>query len=502
MFIDAEQLNDQSTIDSRVLIVGGGIAGIALARQLADAGLDVAILESGGEKPDDRVQDLYAGSMTVGDAHSGARRLDEYLTSSRVRCFGGSGNVWGGKCAPLDPMDFERRDWIPHSGWPFSRAVLQPYYDRAGQLLALPRFEEPAGLRADPLFGDRSPLFTPRARCYTRYTGADPNGPYGAFKGAAAQHPHVKVYLNANVTRIALREDGQRVASLEVRTFNGRRHTARANTYVLATGGIENVRLLLVSNDVHRRGIGNHSDWLGGGFQGHTTISRDSTSLWANRAPDALDVYDIARRATPHVVLGASDNAQRSGRCLNFTTTLARQVSTTTPTAMIVHAVARRLAGTSGGAHRSIYFMVEHPPNRSSRVTVDLEHRDPLGVPRVRLDMRHTDIELESVEQCVSALARELGRVGAGRLQWAGKRADWLQSMTSLSRHHMGATRMSASPQDGVVDEHGRVHGVPNLYVAGSCVFPTSGIANPTLTLLALALRVGDRLIASNGGAA
>src|SRR4051794_3738976 len=138
MIIDAEQLPDGSAIEVRVLIAGGGLAGIALGRQLADAGLAVAILESGGTNPDPRQQALYNGKMTVGDGQSTAS-FDQYLTASRVRCFGGSGNVWGGKCGPLDPLDFERRAWVPYSGWPITRAAMQPYYDRACALLELPR---------------------------------------------------------------------------------------------------------------------------------------------------------------------------------------------------------------------------------------------------------------------------------------------------------------------------------------------------------------------------
>jgi choline dehydrogenase-like flavoprotein len=507
MFIDAEGLDNRSLIEARVMIVGGGMAGIALARQLADGGVDVAILESGGEKPDERVQSLYAGAMTVGDGQGGdERRVDDYLTKSRVRCFGGSGNVWGGKCAPLDPMDFERREWVPHSGWPFDRAALQPFYDRACELLALPRFASPADPRPDRLVGDRSPAFTPRTRAYTRYTGAVPDGPYAGFKNATAQHPRVRVYLNANVTRILLREDGSRVAGFEVGGFSGKRHTARADVYVLATGGIENVRLLLVSNDVHPRGIGNHSDWLGRGFQGHTTIGRQNTSLWAYRSPDAIGAYNIGLRDTAHVVLGASDAAQRRDKRLNFTTTLSGAVATAPRTTSSLHAIGRRLDGASGAAHQhqhqSIYFMVENVPDRRSQVTVDPADRDPLGMPRVRLHMHHSEIEFDTLERSIFSLARELGRIGAGRLQWSGTRADWQESMTSLSRHHMGATRMSVSAGDGVVDEHGRVHGVSNLFVAGSSIFPTSGIANPTLTLLALTFRMGDRLLSATGGLA
>ena len=116
MLVDAAQLTENSRLEADVVIAGGGVAGIALARQLADTGFSVLVLESGGEKPEQRTQSLYEGTMTMGGPGNEPRPLNEYLVSSRLRCFGGSGNVWGGKCAPLDPVDFEKRDWIRSFG--------------------------------------------------------------------------------------------------------------------------------------------------------------------------------------------------------------------------------------------------------------------------------------------------------------------------------------------------------------------------------------------------
>jgi choline dehydrogenase-like flavoprotein len=117
-------------------------------------------------------------------------------------------------------------------------------------------------------------------------------------------------------------------------------------------------------------------------------------------------------------------------------------------------------------------------------------------LPRVHLDMRYGEPEFDSIAAAIGCLAAELGRLDIGRVRWAGKRNELVRYMDGPSRHHMGATRMAGSPRDGVVDEQCRVHGVDNLFVAGSSVFPTSGIANPTLTLLALTFRLGDHLTA------
>jgi choline dehydrogenase-like flavoprotein len=497
MLLDAEELANGSVLEAKVVIAGGGMAGLLLARQLGDAGIDVIVLESGGQAPDARVQSLYAGKMTLGGPGNPDRELDDYLISSRVRCLGGSGNVWGGKCAPLDPLDYQQREWVAHSGWPVTRSAMQPFYDRACDLLGLPHFsDDPQAMTgaAESLFAGRSTKFTARPRCYTRSSGASDGGAYHAYKQSAAQHERVRVYLKANLGRIKLSDDGQRVTFLEVRCLNGCTHQARADTYILAMGGIENARLLLYSDDVHRGGVGNHSDWLGRGFQGHATIEQDAqTSLVLMRSPTALAPLNPANRSKPHIVLGVSDAAQRDTKGVNFTVTVTRRVEPELDSGAAVQALARRMTDVTTSDRYLTYFMIEHTPNRDSRLRLMPDELDELKMPRIRLDMRYGAVEFESLAPTVAMFASELGRCEAGRAQWRGERGDLIAAM-SLSRHHMGATRMAVNAKDGVVDEHCRVHGVRNLYVAGSSVFPTSGIANPTLTLLALAFRLGDHL--------
>ncbi len=497
MLLDAEELEDGSALEAKVIIAGGGMAGLLLARQLGDAGIDVIVLESGGQAPDTRVQSLYAGKMTLGGPGNPDRDLNDYLISSRVRCLGGSGNVWGGKCAPLDPMDYQKREWVAHSGWPVTRAAMQPFYDRACDLLELPHFTaDPQAMTGAPegVFAGQSTRFTARPRCYTRTSGATDGGAYQAYKQSAAQHERVRIYLKANLGRIKLSDDGGRVTSLEVRCLNGRKHQARAETYILAMGGIENARLLLFSDDVHRSGVGNHSDWLGRGFQGHATIEQDAqTSLMLMRSASALASLNPAIQSKPHIVLGMSDAAQRDIKGVNFTVTVTRRVEPGTGSGAAVQSLAHRLTDTATSDQYLTYFMIEHTPNRDSRLRLMPDELDELQMPRIRLDMRYGATELDALAPTVGMFASELGRCQAGRVQWRGGKGDVIAAM-SLSRHHMGATRMAVNAKDGVVDEHCKVHGMRNLYVAGSSVFPTSGIANPTLTLLALAFRLGDHL--------
>ncbi|HEY0683824.1 MAG TPA: GMC family oxidoreductase [Steroidobacter sp.] len=497
MLIDTEQLEDGSLLEAKVIIAGGGMAGLLLARQLGDAGIDVLVLESGGQAQDSRVQSLYAGKMTLGGPGNAERNMDGYLIASRMRYLGGSGNVWGGKCAPLDPLDFERRDWIAHSGWPVTRASMQSFYDRACDLLGLPHFHVDAQAMTgapEPLFAGKSSRFTARPRCYTRCSGAVANSTYHDYKLAASNHERVRIHLKANLTRIKLSADGQRVASLEVRCLNGRTHQARASTYILAMGGIENARLLMVSNDVHRSGIGNHSDWLGRAFQGHAVIEHEQQpTVMLIRSSAAMTPFDALDRGKVHIVLGVSDAAQRDLKGTNLTISMPRGIGAGSGVGVTPQAFARRLAGSKISERREAYFVIEHTPNRDSRLSLIRDELDELQMPRIRLDMRFSAAETERFTPMLTMFATELGRTEAGRLQWRNGAADLVAAM-SLSRHHMGATRMAVNAKNGVVDEHCRVHGVQNLYVAGSSVFPTSGIANPTLTLLALAFRLGDHL--------
>jgi hypothetical protein len=143
----------------------------------------------------------------------------------------------------------------------------------------------------------------------------------------------------------------------------------------------------------------------------------------------------------------------------------------------------------------SVVLHLEQAPNPESRVSLSSE-RDALGQPRARLDWRLGDLEWRTARACLDLLAADLGRLGLGRVRID----DWLEAAepawTAVGGkfHHMGTTRMSDDPSRGVVDANGAVHGVSGLYVAGSSIFPTCGFANPTLTIVALALRLAWHL--------
>lgn len=506
--IDARTLPDASRIEADLVIIGGGMAGITLAKELAGGPLKVAILESGGVEIDMAVQALYAGSAVQRAPGSPDRPFDDYPIQSRVRALGGSGMVWGGKCAPLDPADFAERPWIPHSGWPITREAMQPYYDRACDLLEIPRFplDPPAPTEPErqPLALDPADGFFPAPRVFSRISGGADKAAFDAFRTRFAEAANITVYLHANV--VSIRREGDQITGLEVACLDGKRHAAKARRYVLATGGIENVRLLLASG-----GLGNAHDLVGRFFQGHVTYSNDgdaqtegSAMAIARAAP--MDLYAPAKRLTAHCVIGSGLPAQRRLGTGNFTATLFRATFSgpETPvggdTRTIGKASARVAKGRDEPQLLGYFAMTEHFPNPDSRVTLDPEHKDPLGVPRVRLTWVYGEKDHADLERSVAGLADALGASGEGRMCWSIPR-DKLLAVSSASRHHMGTTRMHADPAKGVVDPDLRLHEARNLYVAGSSVFPTSGIANPTLTILALVMRLADHLKTEMGAA-
>lgn len=509
-FIDARTLPAGRRIEGDLIVVGGGLAGITIARQFAGSKVKVVVLESGGREFDDATQDLYDAPATMRAPGNPDRPFDFYPRSSRARVLGGSGMVWGGKCRPLDAADFARRDWIPHSGWPMSRRQLQPFYDRACDLLEIPRFDQPPkdepGL---PLLEVGEGDFISAPVVFTRYSGGVDPAAFERFRTEFAAAPNITVYLHANVTRIGLSPAGDRVEKLDIACLDGPRHTARAGRYILAAGGIENARLLLASNDVDPAGVGNRHDLVGRFFQGHVTYAVEETAEVEGSAVHLTTGRPMGRYLNPnrrgaHCVFAADLPVQTRLKVGNFTVTLypsappGPKAGARGEETLAIGALAGKV-GEGAPLLAGCFLMAEHFPNPDSRITLGAE-RDALGMPRARLDWAYSAADLDGVERTATRFGDALGAGGQGRLCWPAERKD-LVAISNASRHHMGTTRMHADPREGVVDPDCRVHGVANLHIAGSSVFPTSGIANPTLTILALALRLADRLKSEIGAA-
>lgn len=487
MLIDADQLAAHTRIDADVAIVGAGAAGLILARELCDAGLSVCVFESGGVAREAAATDLSRGTATI-TGPDGTVACNDYLHTSRERALGGTLNLWGGKCGELDPIDFEARDWIPDSGWPFPKAHLQPYYDRACYRLGIPTLQgtrrqlDSAGASVT-LNSDRN--FTTALRIFSGLTGTAPGDGLHRFKADIADDPDVRVHLHATLVEIVPTDDAREVRHLTIARSDGQRLTAHARHYVLAAGGLENARLLLASNAAQPSGLGNAHELVGRYFSGHGVL-RQINGPDRPPATVALDPATAQRLALylhkepdhPQALFAATRGLQAREQLPGFAVTLEPVADPRRPDAT------------------PVFFSIEQVPNAHSRVTLG-EDRDAYGCRRIHLQWAFGPQDLDALERSVKLFAREIEKCGWGRLDYD---PDDLRLVTALelARHHMGTTRMHAEPTRGVVDADCRVHGMDNLFVAGASVFPTSGVANPTLTIAALAIRLADHLAAAH----
>lgn len=546
MIIDARDLLAETPLHADICIVGAGAAGISMALALADSGLSVLLLESGGDEEHDATQALYSGEVADEAMHSPLHRY-------RMRRLGGSTTVWGGRCMPFDPIDFEARDYIGSDAWPMSYDAIAPYYPRANALCEAGDFTYRAGEAFDrplkPMMeGFQSDHFSAdtleRFSCPTNFGGR--------YRRRLAIALTVRMVLHANVTSIDVDASGRTVTGMTVKTLSGVTVAVHARKYVIAVGGLETVRLLLNSPGASGRGIGNASDNVGRYYMCHVAGTIGSLQLAPGRhAWHGYDVSDEGIYCRRRLAL--LPDVQRRRRIGNFVARLhhPRMTDPRHRTGilsllclakfMVPYEYAKRLYGderTGLGtwlahlrnvlfdipgvigflwhwgrdrtlaarkfpsiivhpkAHRySIDFHAEQVPDRNSRVTLT-DTRDVLGMRTLSVDWRYTPLDVETVQAALALLAEDIRVSGVGTLDYAPDEVE--AEMTrygAYGGHHIGTARMGSDPQTSVVDADGRVHELDNLYVAGSAVFPTSSQANPTLTIVAFALRMADQLI-------
>jgi choline dehydrogenase-like flavoprotein len=529
--VDARTLEDGTRLEAAVCIVGAGAAGITLALELGAADRSVLLVESGGFEPEEAVQSLY-------DLQSvGYPPRPNYM--ARARYFGGSCNLWAGRCMRLQAQDFAPRAWVPDSGWPIAADEVFRHYPRAAAILGLgsiAQFElathdrQLTAAECDLLAsGDAVPtvsLWAPRPKRFGR-----------SERRRLARAAAIRLLLHANVTRIELDEDGGLVRALTAKTLSGKLLRLKAQIFVLAMGGLETPRLLLASRDRQSRGIGNGFDLVGRYFMDHPRAVFGAVRL-APGCPLRLMRGWPLRDGKVQLGLGLAAEAQAREGLLNHYLTIEEEASGYTaqhyqaaievgkvllrrghaggrlelakarrapaigdfiyllsPREILPHRLWRlatlarhRLAGEGGAKRYVVVYFCEQPPEPESRVHLSPE-TDRLGLNRLVLDWRIPGSIHRSVLRLQDVLARALEQRGLGTLEPGADEPRYTDAS-----HHMGTTRMSDSPRTGVVDRDCRVHGVHNLYVAGSAVFPCAGHANPTLTILALALRLADHL--------
>ena len=532
------------TDSSDVCIIGAGPVGISLAVRLAELGISVLMLESGGLNEDPKVQALGAAEIDDLAAHDAM----EIAVSRRL---GGTSNLWGGRCLPFDPVDFLPRTELVGATWPIPYEAVQPFYAKACEYTdsGPSDFVEPAtGIPPTPEEFELDRLErwsgTPRLQRLHDQT--------------LATHPRIDVRLNSTVVDLVFAPDGAVSAVKIVRTDGSQSVTVGVRRLVIATGGVEATRFLLAIQQRRPEMFGGRNGALGRYYMGHVT-GTVADITFTNRALDNLFNFDTAengvyirRRFTPttecqldHDIMNSalwpvvppiSDAAHGSGPLSAIFLGLAwgpmgrwfipealRKAHVPNPTpplgphmlnvlgnlpATLPYMVnffqkryfsKKRIPGfylRNPQMRYGLYYHSEQWPNPDSRITLNGK-TDRLGLPSVRIDLRFDERDARSVLKTHDLFEDWLNQSGLGVLRHryaADRRAAAVLAQASHGTHQIGTTRMASSKEYGVVDSDLRTFSVKNLFVAAASSLPTSGQANPTLTVIALALRLAETL--------
>ncbi|HTF17938.1 MAG TPA: GMC family oxidoreductase [Chryseolinea sp.] len=544
MFIDSRLLTGSQTVEADICVVGAGPAGLAIAREFNGTAVRVAILEAGSFQFSEEVASLTDGEV-VGDPFSPLRDM-------RHRQFGGMANVWnvqlhpgrvGVRYVPLDPIDFEQKDWVPHSGWPITFDDLVPYYRRAHAFCQLGEFD----YSADPWETDNGRRTAFLSDDIT--TGIFKFGPSDIFfmqyRQEMSNSSNVNVYLHANVTGLLANENSTSIDRVQVGCLNGTRFTVKAKTFVLASGALENARLLLASNRQEQAGLGNRHDVVGRYFMDHPLVDFGMLFPYSTSAVAKMCLYD-KKRVNGETVMGRyalSEALIRREQLLNISALIyprderfrseakrslkhllavIKRGDVPDSTLSHIRNIVRRPHHILGDLYQykikkevlkpnlafgewsaqsnvkkyvkfEVLTQTEQTPHPDNRVTLSTQ-RDRLGVPQVKLTNFWREQDIRSIKRAQQLFADAFEHSDVGKLVWD----DAPRPKAMMSTHHnMGTTRMHSDPRQGVVDANCQVFGLSNLFIAGSSVFTTGGYANPTLTIVALSIRLAGHLKSS-----
>lgn len=466
-----------------VLVVGGGPAGIVTALSLAASGADVILVEAGGFEGSTDVQDAYAGTIEQPADHR-MRPLD----STRLRFLGGTSNHWGGWCRPLLPSSFELRDWVSDVGWPMGPSDLAGVLSEAHRWLEIPSEEYRPERAAAEVGGAPLDLGPDLDSVVWRFS---PPTRFGARYRADLDAGAVRVLLEAPMVEIGIAGGVAREAVL--RAARGPVVVA-FDELVIAAGGIETCRILLSLADRHPELDLDGSGWLGRGWMEHPHMLLGLAAVDAD-ASERLGPYLAPNEgADGSLRLGLTTGSEvlRADRSVAVSVTIdpielgaddapAGTEAMRSAAALVHGGAATRLLG--------LFLRAEQRPARENRITLD-DATDREGVRRVRLRWSVTSDDVRDYRRFARLLAERLGASGLGVVHDLGA-PDPVERVRG-GAHHLGGARMSEDPRDGVTRPDGRLHALPNVWIASGAVFPTGCFANPTLTILALALRTAE----------
>ena len=527
-----------------VAVVGSGSVGLKVALDLADAGMKVLLIESGIDGSDRESQLLSDATIVNEGAHAP-------MALAVKRAFGGTSNLWGGRAVPLDDIDFTERPYAAQARWPISLGEVERWYDSACRFLDCgpPKFSDDAFAALEQ---NANGLKLGRLERWCA------NPKLRAVHGQRTQdHPNLRIAFGTTVLRVDIDAGRGTVRNLLV-ARNGAREQISARSYIIAAGGLETARLLLASRVERPALFGGPQGALGRFYMGHIfgsiadivfdqpsldqqfAFARDASGRYFRRRftldastqrenavlnmaawPEPPPLDDPRHRSGILSLAYLALRAPVIGRMLSPEAIRLRKVGTG-PLRLGAHArnIVKDIFGSSrqaaeflfaryrsrvrmpgffvaNKAHRYAFsYHGEQLPSVDSAVTLS-ERTDALGQPRLAIDLRFGAADAASIVKTHERMAERLRASGIGRLEYnmpPEQRTAAVLAQASDGFHQIGTARMSANERDGVVDQNAKVHGVANLFLAGSAIFPSSGQANPTLTAVALAARLAAHL--------
>jgi choline dehydrogenase-like flavoprotein len=524
-------------LTARVAIVGAGAAGITLALELGRLGHEVILVTGGTRAETAANRDLFTGTSTPPGSH-------EPLQWHRYRAFGGGTRVWGGRLVQFDPIDFEPRPYVALSRWPIAASEVFSRYPEAARWCETHH----ENFRAGPSGPGDVPewLGDGMVDAGTCERWSAPTDFSGHYRDELERTRCIRVLLDCHATEFLLDPSGQRTVAVRCAVRGRPAFEVRADHFILATGGLENARLLLASRSRRPAGLGNDHDMVGRCYQSHLAGIHGAVRFHAARRPDFYRMRKDRHGELFRRRFRLSDEAQRKLEVLNVIgfplrprsedpshgdpvlsfvalgrmTRYLMRGRTSDLGSVPGHLANLALGGPRGwasiasqsaarlgrrrlpfllpctpSAQDSFFFQGEQAPNRESRVVLD-EARDEFGVPRLDVRIRFLDIDRRTVLEFYRVLDESLRASGLGFMEYRPEElAAYVDEKTrafDTAAHYLGTTRMSDDPREGVVDADLKVHSLPNLFVVGASVFPTGSHANPTMTILALALRLAE----------
>jgi len=550
MIISEKNISKANHLEADICIIGSGPAGISIALELLKTNKKIIMLSGGGYHETIASQDLHKGIVDSQCSH-------EPLEENRRRVFGGASTAWGGRCIPMDPIDFKKRSWILYSGWPITFDELEPFYNKASNYLksGIFDYDAPIGfnnLNPDEIIDgiDNEDIISSKLERWSTPVNFAKD-----YTSLLEKSEFIQVILDAHLLSFET-EDGKSINSVKVRIGNSN-FSIRSSTFILACGGIENPRLLLASkNQFHPTGLGNKNDLVGRFYMSHffgtyaTLEPKDRESIIYDFEKDNMGVYFrrrwwITEEAQNKNEIGNAifflhkANDQSGHRDVLFSIVFITKFFISLISLKSIHSIKnkwikskddifihlktvlkegwvelpailkiaikrfqkRRLPFVLPNVNSEklgLYFQTEHMPNPNSRISLDDNSVDALGIPRVNVHIEFNELDKKTIISAHNVFMERYAVANVGSWSYTesglNKFIDEKINAFNSAAHHLGTTRMSDDPTSGVVDRNCLVHGMTNLYVAGSSIFPTGGHVNPTLTIVALAIRLAQHL--------